>query len=395
MQRIEPVIKDYAWGSREALAALAGRPTPAEGPEAELWVGAHESGPSLLDLDGDQSGLDAYIAADPQRELGSRSRASFGDRLPFLLKILAADKALSIQAHPDAARAASAPADTYGDTWAKPEAWVPLTECEAFAGSLPFDEVKAVFAALDVAGLSRLVESAAGEERPAHALLASILRTPEHEQSALVAATVAAIEKELAASGSDEHEDSRGRCLQTVLDVHEQFPGDIGVIVLLTMRHHVMTPGHSYFIGAGVLHSFVRGTTIEVLANSDNVVRGGLTPKAMNIEELLTIIDVDTEVTATEPQVIGGGESASTRRHPTPAPYFELFEVHPSSTPTRLPIDGEPAVMLALDAPVRVASDEAEIVLGRLDGAWSSAADGEVRVTGEPGARLFVATVEA
>lgn len=393
LQRIEPVIKDYAWGSRVSLATLAGRAEPAEGPEAELWVGAHESGPARVDLDGEPCGLDAHIAADREATLGPRSREAFGDRLPFLLKILAAEKALSIQAHPDASRAADAPEGTYGDTWAKPEAWVPLSECEAFAGSLPFDEVRALFDELDVPALSRLVESAAGQSRPEHALLASVLRTPEAERAALVADVVAALRARVAALGDDPNEVARS--LRTVLDVHEQFPGDIGVVVLLTMRHHVMTPGRNYFIGAGVLHSFIRGTTIEVLANSDNVVRGGLTSKAMNVEELLTIVDVETQVSAVEPRSLGVREdgTARTLHHPTAAPHFELFEIHPSATPVELPIAGAPAVMLALDAPVRLSSEGDDMELGRLESAWSPANDAQVSVTGARGSRLFVATV--
>lgn len=395
LQRIEPVIKDYAWGSREALARLAGRNVPADGPEAELWVGAHESGPALLDLDGETCGLDSHIAAEQDETLGRRSREAFGDRLPFLLKILAAEKALSIQAHPDASRAAAAPEGTYGDTWAKPEAWVPLSECEAYAGSLPFDELRALSAELDVNALSRMVESAAESPRPEHAVLAAVLRMPEQEQGSFVRDVVTAVRSRVAALASVSQDDERVRTLNAVLRVHEQFPGDIGVVVLLTMRHHVMTPGCNYFIGAGVLHSFVRGTTIEVLANSDNVVRGGLTPKAMNVEELLTIVDVETQVSAVEPRPVDSHAAGAGRTlyHPTEAPHFELFEVHPSATPTVLPISGAPAVMVALDAPVRVTCDADDVELGRLECAWSSACDGEVSVTGAEGSRLFVATV--
>lgn len=391
MHRIEPVIKDYAWGSHVALAQLAGREQPSVTPEAELWVGAHEAGPALVDLgDGRSCGLDEHIAGDDERHLGARSLDTFGRRLPFLLKVLAAEKALSVQAHPDAARAAAAPEGTYGDSWAKPEAWVPLTECEAFAGSLPFHEVRELLIGFDVPHLTRLVEEASGADHPAHALLAAVLHVPTDEQAEFVASVVAAVRTRVEAGGSDE---ATTHALRTVLDVHEQFPGDVGVVVLLTMRHHVMAPGHSYFIGAGVLHSFVRGTTIEVLANSDNVVRGGLTPKEMNVEELLAIVDVETPVEAQEPRNLGD-DDASTLHHPTAAPHFELFEVHPSSTPVTLPIGGAPAVMLALDAPVTVHCGDESIELGRLECVWSSADDANAVVTGAPGSRLFVASVD-
>ena len=391
MHRIQPVIKDYAWGSRVALAQLAGREQPSATPEAELWVGAHEAGPARVDLgDGHFCGLDEHIAGDDERHLGIGSLDAFGRRLPFLLKILAADRALSIQAHPDAARAASAPEGVYGDSWAKPEAWVPLTECEAFAGSLPFDEASALLVGLDVPALTDLVDQPRGAADPAHALLAALLHVPADDRAEFVAAVVAAVRALVDAGSADE---ATARALSTVLDVHEQFPGDVGVVVLLTMRHLVMTPGRSYFIGAGVLHSFVHGTTIEVLANSDNVVRGGLTPKETNVEELLTIVDVRTPVEAQEPRRLGDGDG-STLHHPTAAPHFELFEVRPNETPTALPIGGAPAVMLALDAPVTVRCGDEAIRLERLECVWSSASDPDAVVTGVPGSRLFVASVD-
>src|SRR6202044_3591222 len=105
MEPLQPVIRPYAWGSRHAIAELQGRPVPAPGPEAELWMGGHPATPSGLDRDAQATTLDAVIAADPQAELGAACAARFGPRLPFLLKVLAADMALSIQVHPSRAQA--------------------------------------------------------------------------------------------------------------------------------------------------------------------------------------------------------------------------------------------------------------------------------------------------
>lgn len=387
MLRIEPVVKDYAWGSHEALATLSGRPTPTEKPEAELWVGAHEAGPGLLRLDGGCCGLDEHIATDHAHHLGERSRERFGDRLPFLLKILAAEKALSIQAHPDAERASAAPEGVYSDAWPKPEAWVPLVESEAFAGSLPFADVQERLRPLGVDALDAMLDAAAGAERPEHELLRLILHVDADQHVAFEGDVVTAVRRRLGStSGLDEAEAHAHR---TVLDVHDQFPGDIGVVVLLTMRHHVMTPGHSYFIGAGVLHSFVRGTTVEILANSDNVVRGGLTPKKMDVEELLTIVDVTTPVAAEAPVEHDGG----TLRYASSVPHFALWELHPGESALPVPAHGEPGLLLAMDAPVRLECDGDVITLDRLECAWWPAGDPEATVTGEPGSRLFVATL--
>lgn len=388
MQRIEPIIKNYAWGSREALARLAGRSRPSSEPQAELWVGAHEAGPSLVALDGHRCGLDEHIGTDTHFHLGPKAREAFGDRLPFLLKILAASTALSIQAHPDVERARSAPDGTYDDPWAKPEAWVPLEECEAFIGSLPWGRLRERLARLDVPRLDALVDAAAAEGSPELALLRALLTLERGAQEVLVREVVEAVR----AAVDADLVDAERAALRTVLGVHEQFPGDVGVVVLLTMHHHVMTPGSSYFIPAGVLHSFVRGTTVEILANSDNVVRGGLTPKKVDVDELLTIVDVRTQVTPETPHP-APDTGAPVRRYVSHVPHFALWEVRPSERAVALPAHGEPALLLALDAPVDITCADERVHLERLDCAWWPAGDAPATVIGEPGSRLFVATL--
>src|ERR1700677_4286407 len=147
MELLRPVIRPYAWGSRRGIAELQGRPVPAPGPEAELWMGAHQSAPSRVERDGRAAALDELIAADPARELGPRCVARFGSRLPFLLKVLSAAKALSIQVHPSRAQAQAGfqaenarelapddPARNYVDDWPKPELAYALTSFEVLAG---------------------------------------------------------------------------------------------------------------------------------------------------------------------------------------------------------------------------------------------------------------------
>src|SRR5579859_7820242 len=147
MDHLEPVIKAYAWGSSYGIAELQGRSAPTAGPEAELWMGAHPSGPSGLDRDGTATTLDRVVAAAPERELGPASVARFGPRLPFLLKVIAAEKALSIQAHPDRSQArlgfqaendrgipVGDPSRNYVDDWPKPELVCAVTTFEALAG---------------------------------------------------------------------------------------------------------------------------------------------------------------------------------------------------------------------------------------------------------------------
>src|SRR5260370_23242867 len=150
MDLLRPVVRPYAWGSRDAIAELQGRPVPAAGPEAELWMGAHPSAPCAVERDGARTTLGAVIAADPDPELGTACVALFGARLPVLLKVLAADQALSIQVHPSRAQAEAGfraenerglapgdPARNYVDDWPKPELLCALTPFEVLAGRRP------------------------------------------------------------------------------------------------------------------------------------------------------------------------------------------------------------------------------------------------------------------
>src|SRR5712692_9471755 len=159
MDLLRPVVQPYAWGSRTAIAELQGRPVPSAGPEAELWMGAHPSASCGVDRDGSRTTLDAVIAADPVRELGPECAARFGGRLPFLLKVLSAERALSIQVHPSRAQAEAGflaenerglapgdPARNYVDDWPKPELLYALT---------PFEVVAGLRAPADAAGMLR------------------------------------------------------------------------------------------------------------------------------------------------------------------------------------------------------------------------------------------------
>src|SRR6266571_8653370 len=170
MDLLRPVLRPYPWGTCTAIADLQGRPVPAPGPEAELWMGAHPSAPSGIDRDpGTGTTLDAVIAAAPGRELGAGCAARFGGRLPFLLKVLSAEKALSIQVHPSRAQAeagyaaenarglaADDPARNYVDDWPKPELLYALTPFEVAAGLRTPADAGALLLALSVDSLRPL-----------------------------------------------------------------------------------------------------------------------------------------------------------------------------------------------------------------------------------------------
>jgi mannose-6-phosphate isomerase len=384
MDLLRPVVRPYPWGSRTAIADLRGRPVPAPGPEAELWMGAHPSAPSGVDR---APGLDALIAADPDRELGPEVAARFGGRLPFLLKVLSAEQALSIQVHPSRAQAEAgyladderglAPGDprrNYVDDWPKPELLYALTPFEIAAGLRAPADAAALLSALAVDELEPL---AAGLH-DLRATLASVLQWPQPGR--LVASVVAACERLAAAGGR--YADACAAAVRVAAD----HPGDLGVVALLLMRHVVLQPGQAVFMPAGGLHAYLRGTGIELLANSDNVVRAGLTGKHIDVPELLRLVDPAVAVPMLSPLVLPDGITW----FDTPAPEFRLYVLKLAGPALALPGTG-PRVLLCLDgaALLRTASGET-LELTRGASCFIPFADGPVHATGR--ARLALAT---
>ncbi len=389
MDLLRPVVRPYAWGSRTAIAELQGRPVPAPGPEAELWVGAHPSAPSGTERAG--SPLDVLIASDPGRELGPARALRFGGRLPFLLKVLSAERALSIQVHPSRAQAEAGfaaesglarddPRRNYVDDWPKPELLYALTPFEVVVGLRTPADAAGILRALAVDQLQPLASrlaAATSSSAPAGAL-AAVLEWAE--PAGLVDAVVAACAR-LASSGGR----YAGACAAVVREAADH-PGDLGLVALLLMRHEVLQPGQAVFMPAGGLHAYLRGTGIELLANSDNVVRAGLTGKHIDVPELLKLLDPSVSVPVLSPCVLPDGISW----FDAPAPEFRLYLINVAGPALALPGDG-PRILLCLDGAcvLRSASGEA-IELSRGDSCFVSAADAMVHATGS--ARLVLAT---
>ena len=350
--------------------------------------------------------LDAVIAAGPGRELGRECAARFSGRLPFLLKVLSAEKALSIQVHPSRAQAEAgfaaenerglAPGDpgrNYVDDWPKPELLYALTPFEVAAGLRTPADAAAILRALAVDQLQPLIAglSAATSEQAMAGALASVLEWPEPGRAELVATVVAACAR-LAASGGP-YADACAAAARVAAD----HPGDLGVLALLLMRHEVLQPGQAVFMPAGGLHAYLRGTGIELLANSDNVVRSGLTGKH---------IDVARTAQAPRPFGLGAGAVAPCPRgrrglvrHPGPGVPPLPARPHlpgPARAPrSPCPAPGSPCpagprILLCLDgACVLCAASGDALALNRGDSCFVSAADAPVRAEGS--ARLVLA----
>jgi len=401
MELLEPVTQPYAWGSHTAIAELQGRPAPTAQPEAELWMGAHQSAPSGVALPGGRrTTLDAMIAADPVGELGRESVTRFGSRLPFLLKVLAAQTALSIQVHPSRQQAQAgfqaenerglAPGDksrNYADDWPKPEILCALTPFEALAGMRSPQDAAALLKELGVGELDPVTAILAGAHGP-EALteaLAAVLAWPQELRAALVAAVARGCGDVAAAGGP-----YAAACAAAVR-ISREHPGDLGVVGSLLLRHLVLQPGQAVFLPAGGLHAYLHGTGIDLLANSDNVVRAGLTPKHIDVPELLALTDPAVAVPVIEPRPLGGGLFA----YDSPAPEFRLYRAELGHSERALPAAGGPRIVLctegaaALRAPARPAG-AVELTVGRGRSCFVAAEDGAVSAAGP--ATLFIAT---
>lgn len=403
MQLIRGAIRTYAWGSRTAIAEFTGRPAPTAHPEAELWLGAHPGDPARLGERGTETLLDA-ITADPDGELGPAVRERFGDRLPFLVKVLAADEPLSLQAHPSAQQAVegysrenrmgvavNSPERNYRDRSHKPELLVALSDFEALAGFRPAAASVALLRALDVPALEPYIALLAGQSDAAglRALFTTWITAPQTDIETLIP-TVLDGAIGYVRSGAEEFAAEA----RTALELGERYPGDAGVLAALLLNQISLKPGEGIFLPAGNLHSYLHGMAMEVMANSDNVLRGGLTPKHVDVPELLRVLDFTPVADA----------RVATRRegielvYDTPTAEFAGSVLtldadhlgHELDAPSRH--DG-PQILVCTEGSVIARAKSGEVRIDRGGSAWVAADDGPIRLQATQPSRLFRATV--
>lgn len=343
MKVLKGVVRPYAWGSRTAIAELQGRPAPSAHPEAELWFGAHPASPARLD--GSTVDLLALIDDDPLAALGEPTTRAFDQRLPFLVKVLAAEEPLSLQAHPSTAqaragfaaenRAGLAPDDprrNYRDSWHKPEVVVALREFDALAGFRDPVRTVELLRSLQVPGLDSALGMLAGEPDSAglRAVFTTWLTLPEPVIATLIPDVLAGAVGVLERGGTAFADE-----LRAVLELGEAYPNDPGVLAALLLNFVRLSPGEAIYLPAGNLHAYLRGTAVEAMANSDNVLRGGLTPKHIDVPELVRVLDfqpVSREQLMPPVEVLG-----AERIYVTPAPEFRLSRIELDGTALRCP----------------------------------------------------------
>ncbi|TYP89894.1 mannose-6-phosphate isomerase, class I [Blastococcus xanthinilyticus] len=354
-------VRHYPWGSRTVIPELLGEPSPAEQPYAELWMGAHPDEPSVLS---DGTPLDEAIEARPGLLLGEPVRARFGDRLPFLMKVLAADTPLSLQAHPTieqaqagyaAEEAAGIPRDdptrTFKDASHKPELLLALTTFEALCGFRPVEESLHCLAKLQVPELKPTIAALA--RGGLRAAIPQLLALPPEGRTTLVEAVAVAARRFVAA-----HDPEFINTYRWAATLAESYPGDPGVVISLMCNHLKLAPGEAVYLPAGNLHAYLSGAGVEVMASSDNVLRGGLTAKHVDLAALIEVLDFsDGRVPVIHPVLGPGG-----LRYPVPVADFDLTRCQLDDGSGVLTTRG-PQVLLCTEGTAVLASADGELTL--------------------------------
>ncbi|MCF7859355.1 MAG: mannose-6-phosphate isomerase, class I [Candidatus Cloacimonetes bacterium] len=292
-------IRNYGWGSKSFISTFLGKGSPSVEPEAEMWLGAHPLASSKVISRGKELLLVDLIKENPKQMLSENLANRFKNRLPFLFKMLAAEMPLSIQAHPDKKQAEAgfkkedsiniprgSDNRNYKDENHKPELIYALTEFELMCGFQPPSEIIKRMEYLRIfqmiPGLNQLSKDSSANN--IRAIFRSLMSVKAKQAEEYVKALTEKIS--LAKARNDEDR----LIFKWIAKLAALHPQDIGVFSPLILNVLRLLPGQALFIKAGILHSYLHGSGLEVMANSDNVLRGGLTHKKIDLVELDKIL---------------------------------------------------------------------------------------------------------
>lgn len=326
-------IQRYDWGSVDWIPSLLGVENPEKKPMAELWMGAHPSAPSRVVLSDGETLLPELIEKDPRCVLGERVFREFGGKLPFLFKVLAAEKPLSIQAHPDKRQAEKGferenrdgiPLDAYERNYKddnhKPELIVAVTDFFAMRGFRRTDEIisecTSMFSGMDHSLYIPEKKNRLGEEKEElKRFFQSVMDLSGVKTENLINRAM----KTVAERG-----DGDALHYTWMKKLQETYPGDVGVLCPLFLNVLCLRPGEGMFLPAGELHAYLHGLGIEIMANSDNVLRGGCTSKHIARDELLSVLRFESG----EPEVLRPKEDEQGEaNYPSPVSEFNLSTI--------------------------------------------------------------------
>ncbi len=377
LYRLQNIIQDYAWGSTTSMKELFGIANNEGRPQAEMWMGAHPNGCSTVEKGNKSILLSDLINENPAQVLGNRVYRQFGE-LPYLLKILAADKPLSIQVHPKKSKAAAGFAResalglpinavnrNYKDANHKPELVYALTPYKAMNGFRVIDDIITLFEQANVELLSEQI--------------AELKTNPDSEHLQAFFKCLMSLEgklkdkalDQLMTSIEEKGTDEAAQCaFATIKDFAKEYPGDIGLFSPLLLNLIVLQPGEAMFLEAETPHAYIKGTGVEVMANSDNVLRAGLTPKYMDIPELVAntqFTSIPYDDLRTEPVVAG-----NTEQFPVPVPDFAI-QVSTLKDDTITNQTDSAEILLCLNGEVTVSSNDIELTLKPAESAFIEA----------------------
>ncbi len=358
---MENIIQNYIWGSRTSISKLLGIANPNNAHQAEIWMGAHPNGCSKIKVNGETQLLSDFINQDKAAVLTAATEAQFAE-LPYLFKVLAAGEALSVQVHPSKAQAeagfakeeaAGIPRNAanrnYKDPNHKPELVYALTPYLAMNGFRVFAESIALFQKVNIAAIEDLLAAFAAEPNSAglKTFFSALLSLQGEVKEAAVNALI-----DYANANKEEP------LFALILELAEQHPGDIGLFTPLMLNVITLQPGEAMFLYACTPHAYLKGTGLEIMANSDNVLRAGLTPKYMDVDELVACTKFEpipfAELQFTPEQKEGGEYYAI----PVDDFKFALFASADSLTLTTQSAE----ILLALDADVTLTHASGESV---------------------------------
>lgn len=290
------------WGCTESMTKLFGYENPEQRPMAELWMGAHASAPSVI-LDETPAPLDTWINSQSDKVLGKEVSDRFSAQLPYLFKVLSARSPLSIQSHPSKSQAEagwnrenlqgiplSAPNRSYKDDNHKPELVYALTQYHALNGFREINDIVDLCESLECSDLNHIVAPLKndGSEGSLKKFYSELLHCSD--QKNLVTSVINSCVKKSESVNLDR---KHSAAFNLILKLHHYYPYDIGILGPLFLNYVVLSPGEAMFLKSGTLHAYIQGTALELMANSDNVIRGGLTPKYIDKDELLETVNFE------------------------------------------------------------------------------------------------------
>lgn len=292
------IVQEYAWGSYTAIPELLGNVSPAKTPQAELWMGAHLKAPSMVKCDGNWKSLLELIEKNPHDILGEKVAEKFDNSLPYLFKVLAAAKPLSIQAHPSRDQAkrgferenrVGIPLDAYNRNYKddnhKPECICALSLLWALNGFRKISDIVGLMKKICPKGLKNELDNLRGEPNSLGLknFFQAMMTMDRDRQKQIIADAITNAQKFI----------DDDQAYKWMIDLHREYPADIGVFSPVLLNLICLKPGQAMFLKAGELHAYLDGVGIEIMANSDNVLRGGLTPKHVDVPELLKVLNFE------------------------------------------------------------------------------------------------------